>query len=92
MNRWKLRLSPCLHSKIDRALFYVFTFCRWSLWWLDCCCFVGDWIVMKNESSFSRMDLHDYFCFVVIDENIFVDKGANGEKVEQMNSSIGFAF
>jgi hypothetical protein len=41
---------------------------------------------MKNESSFARMDLHGYFCFVVIDENIFVDKGANGEKVKQMNS------
>ncbi len=58
----------------------------------DCCSFVGDWIVMKNQSSFAWMDLHGYFCFIVIDENIFVDKVVNGEKVEQMNSWIGFAF
>jgi hypothetical protein len=41
---------------------------------------------MKNESSFSRKDLHGYFCYVVIDERIFADKVANGEEVKQMNS------
>ncbi len=81
-----LRLSLYLYSKIDRALFCVFTFCRWLLWWLDCFCFDGDWIVMKNESSFSRKDLHGCFCYVVIDERIFADKVANGEEVKQMNS------
>ncbi len=71
---WKLRLSLCLYSRIDGALFCVFTFCKWSLWWLDCCCIIGDWIVMKNESSFAGKDLHGYFCFVVIDERIFANK------------------
>ncbi len=86
MNRWKLKLSLYLYSTKDGALFCVFTFCMWLLllcWRLDC---DEEWKFICWE-GFAWM-----FCFVVIDERIFVDKVANGEEVKQMNSWVGFVF
>lgn len=70
MIRQRLGLSLYFYSRIDGALFCVFTFCRWSLRCLECCCFVGDLITMKNETSFARKNLHGCFCSIAIDERI----------------------
>jgi hypothetical protein len=69
MIRQRLGLSLCFYSRIDGALFCVFTFCKRSWWCLECC-FVGDLIAMKNEASFARKDLHGCFCYIAIDERI----------------------